>query len=143
LGSLEAEKLSKKQTQNKLRTNYNKILGDFVYRDLEIWKESISLIKKIYLIANELPKSEEYNLKQQLKRAIISVALNIAEGKNRKSAKDFANFLSIASGSLSETSAILRICVELDFLKESNNINADIEVLNKRINALRMCLLKK
>jgi four helix bundle protein len=99
--------------------------------------------KKIYLIANELPKSEEYNLKQQLKRAIISVALNIAEGKNRKSAKDFANFLSIASGSLSETSAILRICVELDFLKESNNINADIEVLNKRINALRMCLLKK
>ena len=114
-----------------------------MYKDLEIWKESIVLIKKIYLIANELPKSEEYNLKQQLKRAIISVALNIAEGKNRKSAKDFANFLSIASGSLSETSAILTICIELDFLKEINHINADIEMLNKRINALRMCLLKK
>ncbi len=114
-----------------------------MYKDLEIWKESIVLIKKIYLIANELPKSEEYNLKQQLKRAIISVALNIAEGKNRKSAKDFANFLNIASGSLSETSAILTICVELNFLKNISTINTEIEILNKRINALRMCLLKK
>jgi four helix bundle protein len=108
-----------------------------LYRDLEIWKDSISLIKEIYQIAENLPKSEEYNLKQQLKRAVISVSLNIAEGKQRKTAKDFSQFLAISSGSLVEMDAILFICSELGFIKEDISVNNKIEILGKRINALR------
>ena len=70
------------------------------YRDLVVWQKSIGLIKDIYRLSEALPRSEDYNLKQQLKRAVVSVSLNIAEGKNRKTAKDFAHFLNIAAGSL-------------------------------------------
>ena len=47
-----------------------------LYRDLLVWQKSVSLIKEVYAEAEKLPKSEEYNLKQQLKRAVVSVSLN-------------------------------------------------------------------
>lgn len=109
------------------------------YKDLRIWQESVSLIKEVYFLADQLPKSEEYNLKQQLKRAVVSVALNIAEGKNRRTAKDFAGFLTISSGSLAETDAVLTICCELDLLKEheTETIFQNIQKLGKMINAFK------
>ncbi len=107
------------------------------YRDLEIWKDSIKLIKKIYKIVNILPKTEEYNLKLQLKRAVTSIALNIAEGKARKSKKEFVNFLTIAFGSLTEVGAILDICIELNYINDDINLKQNIEILSKRINKLR------
>ncbi|MCL2334805.1 MAG: four helix bundle protein, partial [Endomicrobia bacterium] len=73
-----------------------------MYKELEIWNESVLLIKKIYSAANNFPRSEELNLKSQIKRAIVSVALNIAEGKSRKSSKDFAHFLNLSDASLKE-----------------------------------------
>jgi len=107
-----------------------------LYRDLLIWQKSISLIKKVYAEADKLPKSEEYNLKQQLKRAIVSVSLNIAEGKNRRTSKEFINFLNIASGSLVETEAILLICSELELLVVPEDLFSDIEILARMINSL-------
>jgi four helix bundle protein len=107
-----------------------------LYRDLLVWQQSVSLIKKVYVEADKLPKSEEYNLKQQLKRAVVSVSLNIAEGKNRRTSKDFINFLNIAGGSLAETEAILLICSELDLLLVQEDLLADIEELAKMINRL-------
>lgn len=114
-----------------------------MYRKLEIWKDSVELIKMVYEIAEEFPKSEEYNLKSQLKRAITSVTLNIVEGKCRSTSKDFAHFLNMASSSLSESEAILGICVALSYIKEDNNVIEKIVYLNKRINALRIKLLKE
>ena len=108
-----------------------------MYKELEIWKESVVLIKEVYKIAELLPKSEEYNLKQQLKRAMVSVALNIAEGKSRKTAKDFSNFLVIANGSLSEVEAVISICEALEFIQEDKLLREKIFVLGRRINALR------
>jgi four helix bundle protein len=113
-----------------------------MFRSLEVWHESVDLIKKIYTLAEELPKSEEYNLKTQLKRAATSVALNIAEGKSRATGKDFAHFLNMASASLSETSAILCLCNELNILTHNEKLDDQINLLNKRINALRLSILK-
>lgn len=107
------------------------------YKDLEVWKDSILLIKEVYRIINLLPKTEEYNLKLQLRRAVTSIALNIAEGKGRKSKKDFANFLTIAFGSLMEVQAILDICTELGYIKEDIKVRQSIDILSKRINKLR------
>lgn len=112
-----------------------------MFRSLEVWHEAVALIKEVYALADALPKSEEYNLKSQLKRAVTSVALNIAEGKNRATGKDFAHFLNIASASLSETSAILNLCNELNFLELDEKINEKINLLNKRINALRSSVM--
>jgi four helix bundle protein len=103
----------------------------------------MDLVKEVYKISEQLPKSEQYNLKQQLKRAIISVALNIAEGKNRKTSKDFANFLTISAGSLAEVEAILTICEELKYLQDLNGVYGKIEILGKMIKSLKSKLLSK
>ena len=50
-----------------------------MYKDLDIWKDSVTLIKNGYNVADKLPKSEEYNLKSQIKREVVYIALNIAE----------------------------------------------------------------
>ena len=110
------------------------------YKDLEIWKDSIKLIKDVYKIINLLPKSEDFNLKLQLRRAVTSIALNIAEGKGRKSKKDFANFLTIAFGSLMEVQSILDICIELQYIKEDVKITTNIYLLSRKINRLRSFL---
>ncbi|KFZ44148.1 hypothetical protein KD27_08200 [Smithella sp. D17] len=96
----------------------------------------MALIKEVYALADKLPKSEEYNLKQQLKRAVVSVSLNVAEGKNRRTAKDFINFLNISSGSLAETEAILMICSELELLHVPEDVLTHIEELSKMLNSL-------
>ena len=75
-------------------------------------------------------------MKQQLKRAVVSVALNIAEGKNRKTSKDFANFLNISVSSLAEVETILTICEELDYLYDNNDYSK-IENFGKMLNALK------
>jgi four helix bundle protein len=63
--------------------------------------------------------------------------LNIAEGKSRRTAKDFSGFLVISNASLSEVEAIISICEELGYLKENDTVREKITVLGKRINALR------
>ena len=113
-----------------------------MYKKLEIWKESINILKEIYILADKLPKSEEYNLKSQLKRAMVSVPLNIAEGKCRASSKDFAHFLNIAAASLDEVDVVLNICEELDFLKNLGDMHNNIKILTRRINTLRNKLLE-
>lgn len=108
-----------------------------MYKKLEVWTDSIALLKDVYILADKLPKSEEYNLKTQLKRAIVSVPLNIAEGKCRASSKDFAHFLNIASASLDEVIVILAICKELNFLYDIEEVCEKGKILTKRINTLR------
>lgn len=112
-----------------------------LYRNLVIWQKSVELIKDIYRFSEMLPKSEDYNLKQQLRRAVISVSLNIAEGKNRRSSKDFANFLNMSAASLAEVEAILLICEELKYLKNDEVIYEKIERLGKMLNAFKSKLL--
>jgi four helix bundle protein len=72
-----------------------------------------------------------------LKRAVVSVALNIAEGKGRKTSKDFSHFLNVACASLDEVDAIVSICEELDFIGFQDEIHNKIATLSARINALR------
>ena len=112
------------------------------FQELDVWKKSVILIKRIYEITEQLPKSEEYNLKQQLKRAIVSVSLNIAEGKNRRTNKDFAHFVNIAIGSISETEAILVICEELNYCKIEEEIFLKVTELTKMLKGLHRTLVK-
>jgi four helix bundle protein len=114
-----------------------------LYKNLIVWQRSIELVKDIYNLSESLPKSEEYNLKQQLKRAVISVSLNIAEGKARRTSKDFANFLNMSAASLAEVEAVLTICEELEYLQDINDIYDKIEKLGKMLNSLKNKLQPK
>jgi four helix bundle protein len=86
------------------------------YRDLIVWQKAMRLAKEAYLLAKLLPKAEEYRLTSQLLRAAASVATNIAEGHARGTRRDYANFISIARGSLAETETILLLLIDVGLL---------------------------
>ena len=112
------------------------------HKNLEVWKESIQLVKMIYRLCVNLPDDEKYGLKSQLKRASVSVAANIAEGAGRQSDKELLQFLSIASGSLSEIDTLFEIIVELELI-DSKNMNEIINQINKvtaLLNGLRKAI---
>lgn len=72
------------------------------YKDLIVWQKSIELVKTIYKITKEFPKSEIYSLTSQMQRAAISIPSNIAEGWSRNHKLEFARFLSISYASAAE-----------------------------------------
>jgi len=94
------------------------------YKNLIVWKKSMDLVVEIYNLVKKLPKEETFALSSQMRRAVVSIPSNIAEGYSRNSEKQFAQFLSISKGSASELETQLLICMRLDYLKESQVINA-------------------
>lgn len=87
------------------------------HHELQVWQESITLVKKIYEITSRFPKEEIYSLTSQMRRAAVSIPSNIAEGAARNSDKEFLQFLYIARGSLSEVETQMIIAKELNYLK--------------------------
>ncbi|MCB0537590.1 MAG: four helix bundle protein [Bacteroidetes bacterium] len=114
------------------------------YKKLLIWQEARVLVKEIYLISKSFPEDERFGLTSQIRRAIVSVSLNIVEGSGRVSDKDFANFLNMAYTSLLEVEGILILIVDLEYYKEFelDSLNNKIEELLKMIYTFRENLLK-
>jgi four helix bundle protein len=83
------------------------------FRELKIWKDSILIVKSIYLLTAELPDDEKFGLKSQIQRCAVSVPSNIAEGSGRTTSKDFRNFLNISLSSSYELETQLIIINEL------------------------------
>lgn len=76
--------------------------GSRSFKDLIVWKRSMELVREVYKITAKFPRSEEFGLSSQLRRAAVSVPSNIAEGSKRGTQKDFLQFLRIANGSSAE-----------------------------------------
>ena len=108
------------------------------YKDLDAWKEAINLVKMIYILTNDFPSDEKFGLVSQIKRAVISIPSNIAEGVSRYSDKDSSRFIDIALGSMAEVETQLIISKELNFI---NNIDDELKQL-KKVNALTSGLMK-
>jgi len=89
----------------------------FKYEDLEIWQLAIELVKVIYKLLKKFPEHEKYDLVSQGKRAVVSIALNIAEGSGRKTDKDFSVFINRATTSLQEVDAVLKIGMALKYIE--------------------------
>lgn len=89
------------------------------YRELLVWQKAMRLTEETYRLAKLLPREELYALSGQMRRAVVSVPSNIAEGQARNSTKEFVNFLSIARGSTAELETQLTICVRLKYLQQS------------------------
>lgn len=100
----------------------------------------MELCKQIYVFTVSLPSDEKFNISSQLKRAVISVPLNIAEGAARQSDKEFRQFLHVALGSLSEVNTLLELCVMLQFC-ESTTVS-DINEREQKCAALINGLIK-
>ena len=90
------------------------------YRSLLVWQKSVDFAVLIYGLAGRFPRHEQYGLVSQMQRAAVSIASNIAEGKERQSDRDFARFITIAMGSLAELETQLLIAQRLGYLTESD-----------------------
>ncbi len=86
------------------------------YRDLIVWQKSMDLVDEIYKIIRLLPLEERFALSDQMRRSAISIPSNIAEGYERKSKKEYLQFLSIAKSSRAELETQLYICIRQNYV---------------------------
>ena len=108
------------------------------FKELEVWKESRVLTKDVYLLTNYLPQDEKFGLISQIRRCVISIPSNIAEGAAKDSQKDFLRYLQISLGSSFELESHLILCIDLELLPEDLTTNQleNIERIQKRISSL-------
>ena len=89
------------------------------FKELNVWQESRALAIVIYKVTSTGPVSKDFGLRDQMQRAAVSIASNIAEGYERTSDKEFLRYLDIASGSLSELRTQLDIASSIKFIEET------------------------
>ncbi|WP_289159432.1 four helix bundle protein [uncultured Muribaculum sp.] len=108
------------------------------YKQLKVWQKAMNLTMEIYRLVKFLPREETYALSDQLRRAVVSIPSNIAEGHGRGTDKEFIKFLWIARGSLLEVETQLIICNRLTLIKveESKFAQSLIVEVGKMLNAL-------
>ncbi|MCB0453267.1 MAG: four helix bundle protein [Aequorivita sp.] len=113
------------------------------YRELEIWKNGVIIVEKIYEISAKLPNDEKFGLRSQITRGSVSIPSNIAEGCSRNSEIEFKRFLEIAMGSLFEVETQLTICEHVGFLEESDLkdimllLNKEAKMINSLMSKIR------
>ena len=89
------------------------------YKDLKVWQKSMELAYMVYPLVRILPKEELYCLSDQMRRAVISIPSNIAEGFYRNSTRDYIRFLFIAKGSLGELETQLFLCEGFGYVQKN------------------------
>jgi four helix bundle protein len=89
------------------------------YTELVVWQVAMDLVVEVYALVRRLPSEERFALSMQLRRAVVSVPANIAEGEGRGRARELAQYLRIARGSLAEVDTLIRIGVRLEYLSET------------------------
>jgi four helix bundle protein len=115
------------------------------FEDLLVWQKGMEIVKQVYLISKEGELCRDFALRDQLRRAAISIPTNIAEGFERASRKEYVNFLNYAKGSTGEVRSLLNVAFELGYLESSKYQelrNAIMELsryLFNHIRALRSC----
>ncbi len=116
----------------------------FKFEKLEVWQLALEYIDLIGEIANQLPRSEEYNLKSQINRAATSVALNIAEGSTGQTDTEQARFLGLAIRSLLETVACQHIISRRNLLQDTALLRRaykEAEQLTAKLHSMRKAIL--
>ena len=98
----------------------------FGYRKLIAYQKAKEIVKRTYKLLKKFPVEERYAMCDQLRRAVLSITSNIAEGVNRFSVKDKAHFIEIAYGSLMEVSSQIEIAEELEYISTEDRMSMDI-----------------
>jgi len=99
------------------------------HHELRVWQDGIALVKLVYQATANFPADERFNLVSQMRRSAVSVPANIAEGAARLSAREFAHFLTISRGSLSELETLVIIASELGYLADASALRTAIDRL--------------
>jgi four helix bundle protein len=103
----------------------------FNFEKLEVWQLGMDVVENIYKISKLFPIAERFELTSQIKRAALSIPLNIAEGSGRKTKKDFCHFIRIAIGSVLEVVTCLKIALNENFIE--NKDYQEVELLLEKV----------
>lgn len=109
------------------------------YRDLDVYKRSYRLALEVSRLSTQLPETERYHLSSQIRRASVSVPLNIAEGYGRKNSEaEFKHFLRNSLGSCNEVAVLIDMLKDLGYINEDqhNLLSEEYSVLGKQLNKL-------
>ncbi len=114
------------------------------HKKLNAWIKSFEIVKELYVITAGFPPEEKFGLVSQIRRAAVSVPVNIAEGAARKGKKEFIQFLHISLGSLTELDTLILLSADIGFLKkaESELIISKFDTIGKLIYGLIKSLEK-
>ncbi len=93
------------------------------YQKLKVWQKARRLTKEVYVATRQFPRDEIFGLTQQMRRAVISIVCNIAEGQGRSSRNERRHFTTIARGSTLELEAQIVIATDLDYVSESQSVH--------------------
>ena len=112
------------------------------FRELRVWQQAINLLEKTYVLTQTFPKQETYGLMSQLRRAVISIPSNIAEGHTREHIKEYLHHLSMAQASLAEVETQLEISSRLGYmpLNQLKELIPEMSSLGKQLYSLRNAL---
>ncbi len=119
-------------------------MDKFTFFDLRVYKEAKQLVREVYSLVDSFPQNENYALSDQLRRAVVSVPSNIAEGSGRFSNKEKIHFVEIAYGSLSETLCQLDIAHDLGYISDQvfTEEKERIDIIGKQLSGLRSSFQK-
>jgi four helix bundle protein len=106
------------------------------HHELLAWQEAIKLVKATYVLTQAFPREEQFGLTAQMRRAAVSVPANIAEGAARSTSKEFAHFLILARGSLSELETHHVIARELGYVSDSTEFEQLLERVFRLLSGL-------
>lgn len=114
------------------------------FEKLDVWQKSRLLVKDVYLTTKLFPKDERFGLTSQVRRAMISVSCNIAEGTSRWSDKEKIRFIEIAYGSLMEVVNCLILAFDLEYISEEKllQLRLNIDLVANKLNGLKRSLDK-
>ena len=108
----------------------------FIYKRLIVWQKAMSFMVEVYKLVKQFPLDERYALSDQVRRAVVSVPSNIAEGAGRSSNKDYAHFLAIARGSLFETMTQLEGAERLGYITVPDEIVTAAAEIGRMLTAM-------
>lgn len=117
----------------------------YAFENMKAWQEARKLVGATYRLLDDFPKFENYALCDQIRRAVVSVPSNLAEGSGRISVKEQLRFYEFAYGSLMETYNQLIIATDLKYLDENrlDDIRPQIDTVARMLNGLRSSMMKK
>jgi four helix bundle protein len=120
-------------------------MADAGYTKFDVWRKSIDFVASIYTVTKSFPKEEMYTLTSQIRRAAISIPSNIAEGRSRRTTREFMRFISIASGSAAELETQIRIAERLAYLscQQATPLLNEIDDISRMLNRLYASLETK
>ena len=110
------------------------------YKQLDVYKRAYNMAKEVHGLTQSFPKHEVHELGSQLRRSVVSIILNIAEGYGRKDSKnELQHFLRTALGSCNEVQVLLELCKDLGYLspEDYERINSEYNIIGKQIFRLR------